>query len=198
VLKVGDHAPEIDAVTSTGERFVLSAQTAICTVVYFFPKAFTPGCTRETRNFTENHNELVLAGASIVGVSTDDGETQCEFARQTGATFPLVSDAGKRIGKAYDVLFPLIGIAKRVTYVIGADRTILAVFHDGFEVEPHRDGVLAFVHAYCDAVRAKSQELWSAALAASSTPTLAAPTALAVTAPTPTKAGAAAPMPSKS
>ncbi len=158
-----------------GERFVLSQQTSICTVVYFFPKAFTPGCTRETRNFTLNHNELVLAGASLVGVSTDDGETQCEFARQLGAPFPLISDTGKRIGKAYDVLFPLIGITKRVTFVIGADRTVLAVFHDGLEVEPHRDGVLAFVHAYCDAVRAKSRELWDAELAAATAPTVAMP-----------------------
>ena len=49
MLKVGDAAPPIDAVGSDGKRFVLYAQDSLCTVVYFFPKAFTPHCTAETK-----------------------------------------------------------------------------------------------------------------------------------------------------
>lgn len=164
MLKPGVLAPDIDATTTTGDRFVLSAQKSICTVVYFFPRAFTPGCTRETKTFAANHAELELAGASIVGVSTDDDDRQCEFARELAVPFPLISDADKRIGKAYGVLYPLIGIAKRVTFVIGAQRSVAAVFHDGLDTAPHRDGVLPFVHRYCEAVRAKSRELWNAQL----------------------------------
>ncbi len=164
MLNVGDTAPEIDATTTTGDRFVLSKQKAICTVIYFYPKAFTPGCTRETRTFAENHNELELAGASIIGVSTDDGSTQCDFAKSLGTPFPLIGDPDKTISRGFGVLWPLFGVAKRVTFVVGAERKVLAVFHHELKIGQHRDDVLKFVHDYCDAVRAEAQELWKKAL----------------------------------
>lgn len=168
MLQVGELAPDINAVTTTGDRFVLSEQTSICTVVYFFPKAFTPGCTKETRSFSDNYNEITLAGASILGISTDDRETQCDFAASVGAPFPLVGDSDKRIAKAYGVLWPLVGIAKRATFIIGADQKVLAVFHHELAIDKHRDDVLPFVHDYCDAVRVRSQELWRGVLTGSS------------------------------
>jgi peroxiredoxin len=160
VLKVGDIAPEIDATTTRGEKFVLSEQKAICTVIYFYPKAFTPGCTRETRAFAENHNEIMLAGAGIVGISTDDGSTQCDFAKAMGVPFPLIGDDDKRISRGFGVLWPLFGVAKRVTFVVGAERRIIALYHHELNVGQHRDDVLRFVHDYCDAVRAQAQSLW--------------------------------------
>ena len=94
MLNPGDTAPEIDALASDGKRFRLSAQAhKLCTVVYFFPKAFTPGCTKETRRFRDNYPELELAGASIVGISTDDHELQCSFAESLRAPFPLTARA---------------------------------------------------------------------------------------------------------
>src|SRR4051794_39192784 len=117
MLRVGDTAPPIDAVTSLGTRFVLAAQDGLCTVVYFFPKAFTPGCTREAKYFRDNQIELELAGASVVGISTDDNATQCRFAASVEARFPLIADADHAISRAYDVLWPIIGIAHRITYV---------------------------------------------------------------------------------
>src|SRR5689334_242822 len=113
MLRVGDVAPAIDATTTLGERFVLSDQQGLCTVLYFFPKAFTPGCTKETRSFTNNHAELALAGATVVGVSTDDYETQCAFAKSLQATFPILADADGSISRAYDVLWPILGVPKR-------------------------------------------------------------------------------------
>lgn len=89
-LKVGDRAPEINTKTSDGKPFVLSEQGGLCTVLYFFPKAFTPHCTKETRFFADNFNEILLAGANIVGISTDDADTQCKFAGDLGARFPLL------------------------------------------------------------------------------------------------------------
>ncbi len=146
MLKVGDTAPEIDAVTSTGERFVLSKQEGLCTVIYFFPKAFTPGCTVETKLFRGNHVELMLAGANVVGVSTDDLDTQCDFARSMQAPFPLIGDRDRSICRAYDVLWPLIGVAHRVTYVVSPAQRIEAVFHHELDVKAHRDDVLRFVN----------------------------------------------------
>jgi len=152
-LKVGDRAPEISAKTNKGTDFVLSQQTGLCTVVYFFPKAFTTHCTRETRTFSDNFNELLLAGANLVGVSTDEFDTQCRFAGELHVPFPLIADSDKRIAKDFDVLWPLVGLARRYTFVIGEDRQIEAIFHHEFDVQQHRDDVLTFVHARFEALR---------------------------------------------
>jgi peroxiredoxin len=154
VLNVGEIAPEIDAKTSRGDRFVLSQEAGLCTVLYFFPKAFTPGCTVETRLFRDNYNELALAGASIVGVSTDDLVTQCSFAESLRAPFPMVGDRDQSISRAFDVLWPMIGIARRVTYVIGPDRVVLAVFRHELFVKEHKNDVLKFVNERFRATRA--------------------------------------------
>src|SRR6185436_7834443 len=104
VLKAGDIAPEIDAITNDGARFRLSDQSSkLCTVVYFFPKAFTPGCTKETERFRDNFAELAIAGATLVGVSTDDFETQCRFAESVRAPFPMIGDGDKKISSTYGV-----------------------------------------------------------------------------------------------
>lgn len=154
-LKVGDQAPEIDAQTSDGSRFVLSQQEGLCTVVYFYPKAFTPICTMETAFFRENYNEIALAGANIVGVSTDPADTQCKFARASHLNFPLIADVDKRITKAYGVLWPVLGVAQRFTFVVSPEMRIDAIFHHELSAEKHRDDVLRFVHARFEAQRPK-------------------------------------------
>ena len=153
MLRVGDNAPPIDAVTSLGTRFVLAEQQGLCTVVYFFPKAFTPGCTREAKYFRDNQTELELAGASVVGISTDDNATQCRFAASVEARFPLIADADHTISRAYDVLWPIIGIAHRVTYVVSPDRVIEAMFRHELDAEAHRNDVLYFVNKKFRALR---------------------------------------------
>jgi peroxiredoxin Q/BCP len=154
MLRVGDPAPPIDAPTSLGNRFVLSEQEALCTVLYFFPKAFTPGCTRETKQFRDNHVELMLAGAVVVGISTDDHATQCSFAESLHAPFPMIADADAAISRSYDVLWPIVGLARRVTYVVSPGRVIEAVFHHELKVEEHRNDVLRFVNQKFRAARA--------------------------------------------
>jgi thioredoxin-dependent peroxiredoxin len=154
MLKVGEIAPEIRSVATDGSTFVLSKQKGLCTIVYFYPRAFTPNCTVETRRFRDNYTELMLAGASIVGVSTDDGKTQCRFAEEMRTPFPLIADQDKSISRAYDVLWPLLGMARRVTYIIGPDRTVLAQFRHELQVVKHRDEVLRFVHDRLNALRA--------------------------------------------
>jgi len=172
MLKVGDTAPPIDAVASNGKRFVLEEQAeSLCVVLYFFPKAFTPGCTAETKEFGKHYAELILAGASVVGVSTDDRDTQCRFATSLAAPFPMLGDHDRSICRAYKVLWPLIGVAHRITYVLSpvtispthpqaapnpahAGRapgspptrfTVEAVFRHELDIGAHRNDVLRFV-----------------------------------------------------
>ncbi len=142
----GQRAPEIDAVASNGQRFVLSEQAGLCTIVYFFPKAFTPGCTAETKLFRDSYVELLLAGANLVGVSTDDVKTQCEFASSTQVPFPIVPDADQKICRSYDVLWPVMNVARRITVIVLPDMTVDAVFHHEVQVSRHRDDVLRHVN----------------------------------------------------
>ena len=146
MLSPGDTAPNIDAPASNGTRFRLAAQSGkLCTVVYFFPKAFPPGCTAETRRFRDNFAELELAGASIVGISTDDHDVQCSFAESLRAPFPMIGDADRSIATAYGVLWPIIGRPRRVTFIVNALRVIDAVFQHEVQISKHRDDVLRFV-----------------------------------------------------
>jgi peroxiredoxin len=146
VLKPGDTAPDIDAKASDGTRFRLSEQQGkLCTVIYFFPKAFTPGCTAETKRFRDNYAELALAGAMIVGVSTDDHDTQCSFADSLRAPFPMIGDSDRSISEAYGVLWPVIGRPKRITFIVNPLRTIEAVFRHEVQIAKHRDDVIEHV-----------------------------------------------------
>jgi peroxiredoxin len=155
VLKVGTIAPEIDALATDGRKFVLSRQEGLCTIIYFYPAAFTPFCTAETKRFRDNYPELALAGATLVGVSPDDGATQCRFAESLKTPFPLLADPDRRISTEYDVVWPIVRWVQRVTYVISWDRVVLAAFHhELFGLERHRDDVLRFVHALRDGVPA--------------------------------------------
>lgn len=147
MLKVGDRAPEIDAIATTGERFLLSDPSARCTVVYFFPKAFTPGCTAEAKLFGKDHIELMLAGARVVGISTDDHTTQCKFAADVRAPFPMIADTDAKISNAFGVLWPLVKVAHRATFVIDPDRRIVAALRDDLSVVKHRDQALRAVDA---------------------------------------------------
>jgi peroxiredoxin len=146
MLKVGDVAPAINATTTSRERFVLSEMRGLCTVVYFFPKAFTPGCTAEAKTFRDNYIELQLAGANVVGISRDSLSTQCEFADAMKVPFPMIADADGAICRAYDVLYPLIGLAQRITYVINTAQIIEAAFRHHLDAKAHRDDVLRFVN----------------------------------------------------
>lgn len=146
MLKVGDIAPHIDAFANDGRRFRLVEQaTKLCTVIYFFPKAFTPGCTTETKRFRDNYGEIAMAGAALVGISTDDHDTQCRFAESLRAPFPMIGDHDKKISEAYGVLWPIIGRPKRVTFIVSPHRRIEAVFQHELQIVKHRDDVLLFL-----------------------------------------------------
>jgi peroxiredoxin len=146
MLPATSRAPEIDTIDNHGQRFRLSEQSKrLCTVLFFFPRAFTPGCSRETGAFRDSYAELQQLGAFIVGVSTDSAPTQCRFADVMSAPIPLIADSAGEITRAYDVKWPVLNVAKRVTFVIGPSRIILGTFHRELAIDKHHDEVLTFV-----------------------------------------------------
>ncbi|SRR6266542_3468836 len=145
MLKVGDRAPDFTAKTTAGDDVSLSRLRGRPVVIYFFPKAFTMGCTIETRQFRDNYADLRGLGAEVIGISADKFDAQCRFATDNKAPFPLVGDEDKRICEAYGILWPLIKIPQRITFVIDEDGVVQAVFHHEVQISRHLDDVRAFL-----------------------------------------------------
>ena len=137
MLQVGEPLPEFEAQTSDGCPIRTAALLGKPVVVFFFPRAFTPGCVRETKAFRDEYPGLARKGARIVGISTDPLDAQCRFAEWAGVPFPLVADATGAIAKAFGVLWPLVGVCKRVTFVADADGIVRNVFHHELRIDSH-------------------------------------------------------------
>ena len=143
--KVGEFAPEIGLPASDGKIFNLTDRKGRYTIVYFFPAAFTPGCTAESKRFRDNSAELAELNADVVGISTDTHARQCEFADSLRVKFPMVGDADGRVTRAYGVQWPIFTKARRVTFVVGPTQLIEAVFWHEVQVNKHLDDVVAFL-----------------------------------------------------
>jgi peroxiredoxin Q/BCP len=156
VLKVGAQAPDFTAEASTGQRLSLGELRGRYVVLYFYPKAFTPGCTLETRLFRDNYDEIRALGAEVVGVSVDDLATQCRFAAAQSVRFPLLSDPDLTIAGAYGVRWPLVPLDKRVTFVLDKNGVIRAVFRHEFQISRHLDDVVRFLRREMESGRSGS------------------------------------------
>jgi peroxiredoxin Q/BCP len=148
VLKVGEMAPDFSGTAQDGRTVKLSELRGKRAVLFFFPKAFTTGCTIETRQFRDHYTELAALGAEVIGLSVDSSEKQCEFASSEGVPFPMLGDPSRNIGRSYGVLWPLLGVARRVTYVVGPDGRIEAAFHHELQVGKHLADVRRHLQAH--------------------------------------------------
>lgn len=144
-MKFGEPVPEIDAPTTHGTRFQLSAQRGKYVVLYFYPRAFTPGCTMETKQFRDHYDELSALGAEVVGISTDDHTVQCDFAAQTQAKFPLIADPKAVIVSAFGAKWPLLSLAQRVTVVVDPEGKLAGYFHHELLVSKHVNDVVTLL-----------------------------------------------------
>lgn len=144
MLSVGEAAPNFSARTTDGQVLTLSELRGRPIVIYFFPHAFTPGCTAETRRFRDNYDDLRAFGAEVIGISTDDYEKQCKFAAAEKVKFPLIADKGAEIQSLYGVKRPILKSNRRVTYIIDEEGVIAAMFHHEFQVLRHMDDVRQF------------------------------------------------------
>jgi len=153
-LPVGDKAPAFTTRAAlAGKEFGFSLSAALAkgpVVLYFYPKAFTQGCTLEANAFAEAMPKFKAAGASVIGMSNDDIATLKRFSREECRdAFPVGVASAKLIG-AYDVA---IGgsasgsvMSSRTSYVIAPDGRILAV-HSNADYRGHVEKTLAAVRA---------------------------------------------------
>ncbi|MEY2476327.1 MAG: thioredoxin-dependent peroxiredoxin [Actinomycetota bacterium] len=143
-MRPGDVAPEFDLPTQDGSRLRLSdALQDGPVVLFFYPRAMTPGCTKESCHFRDLAAEFAAAGAQRVGISVDDVGRQQKFADKHGFDFPLLSDPDRTVAKAYGVKRPGPLMNARATFVIGEDGRVVEVIKSEVNMDTHADKALA-------------------------------------------------------
>ncbi len=152
-LKVGANAPEFDvngALKGETIRVRLSEMLRQGPLVlYFYPKAFTSGCTIEAQLFAENMDAFQSSGANVLGMSGDDIDTLKKFSSgPCGGKFAVAADQDQSVMKSYQAVHRLFGsFANRVSYVITPDQKVFFV-HEGSDPEQHVSRTLAAVKAW--------------------------------------------------
>ena len=141
MLPVGSIAPDVLFRLHNGTSTRLSDLRGQHVVLYFYPKDFTWGCTRQACSFAEHYQEIVARNAVLVGISADTIESHQRFALRHQLPFQLASDPDLAIARSYDVL--ALGFRRlRATYVIDGQGIIRGVVHHEIIVENHWKSVV--------------------------------------------------------
>jgi peroxiredoxin Q/BCP len=133
--------PDVELEAHTGEK--ISPARVPRAVVYFFPKAFTQGCIRETIRFNELYQRFRERGYEVFGVSTDGVETLKKFAEKYKVQFKLLSDKDGRLASRLGILRPT-GTAERVTYILN-DGKVVHILKGLRSAEEHADKALELI-----------------------------------------------------
>jgi peroxiredoxin Q/BCP len=127
-LSVGDKAPDFTLSDDTGSSVTLSDLRGRKVVVYFYPAAMTPGCTKQACDFTDSLDSLRAHGYEVLGISPDKPEKLAKFRARDGLTITLLSDPEKKVMQEYGAFGEKMMYGKKVTGVI---RSTLVVDEDG-------------------------------------------------------------------
>jgi peroxiredoxin Q/BCP len=151
-LAEGDAAPAFTLATNGGGTVSLADFRGRPLVLYFYPRADTPGCTREAKEFSALETEFADAGVAVLGVSADPVNKLDAFTRKHGLTVPLASDESHRMLSDYGVWVEksmygrsFMGV-ERATFLIGPEGRIARIWPK-VKVEGHADAVLAAARA---------------------------------------------------
>jgi len=126
--KAGDPAPPFQGQDQEGQTVKLADFTGKKAVLlYFYPKDFTGGCTKEACGFRDRLGDLQTNNVQVIGVSFDSAESHKKFITEYKLNFPLLADTEGKIVAAYDTKMPLIKMSKRVSFLIGTDGKIIHV-----------------------------------------------------------------------
>ena len=146
MLKEGDKAPVFKVLTDSGEEFDLAAHQNERIVLYFYPRADTPGCTIEACEFRDTAKKFVKKGVTVLGVSPDTTKAQSKFKEKFELNFTLLADDNKAIANLYGVMKEknmygkkVMGVA-RTTFVIEGGK-IVKIFNN-VKAEGHAEEVL--------------------------------------------------------
>ena len=149
-MKVNDKAPEFTLPDQNGEEISLKQYRGKYVVLYFYPRADTPGCTIEACEFRDSYKKMQKSGAILLGISPDTSKAQNKFAEKFDLPFTLLADADKKVANAYQTVKEknmygkkVMGVA-RMTFIIGPDGKIIHIF-DKVKPEGHAEQVLEYL-----------------------------------------------------
>lgn len=144
-VKEGAVAPTFEALDQNGAMVRLAdLRGRSWVVLYFYPKDDTPGCTAQACSLRDGHAALQAAGAVILGVSADGTASHKAFAEKFHLPFSLLADPDQRIIRAYGVKMPLLGFARRITFLIDPQGLVRKVITDT-RTKDHDRQVLALL-----------------------------------------------------
>ncbi len=124
-LKAGQPAPRFRLMDQNGNEFSLETRLGKgWTVLYFYPKAGTPGCTTQACAFRDAVRSILDQNAEVYGISTDDVDNLSRFHRKYKLNFTLLSDPQAKVTEAYGVRLPVLNMAKRWTFILDPDLII--------------------------------------------------------------------------
>lgn len=136
-IKVGDRAPDFKLPDASGRTVSLSDFRGKNVVLFFYPKDFTPGCTKEACSFRDHYEVFKEAGAEVIGISSDSPASHKRFAASFNLPFVLLSDRNDQVRKAFGVPSTLGIIPGRVTYVLDKEGVVRHIFSSQFQAAKH-------------------------------------------------------------
>jgi peroxiredoxin Q/BCP len=149
-VNVNDKAPEFTLQDENGKEVSLKGLRGKVVVLYFYPRADTPGCTVEACEFRDTYKQMQKTGAVLLGISPDTPQAQKKFQEKFKLPFSLLADADKKVADAFGVLQmknmygkKIMGIV-RTTFIIGPDGRIQHIFPK-VKAEGHAGEVLAYL-----------------------------------------------------
>jgi peroxiredoxin Q/BCP len=117
-------------------------------VLFFYPAALSPGCTKESCHFRDLKSEFDRLGAQPVGISMDSAERQAEFAQKNSLDYPLLADVDGEVARQFGVKRSLNFLkVKRASFVIGQDRRVREIITSEVSMNAHADRALAALRA---------------------------------------------------
>jgi peroxiredoxin Q/BCP len=130
-VNVGDVAPLFSTATSEGKTFDLSSRKGQgWTVLFFYPKAETPGCTKQACAFRDSIGKIRAVGAEVFGISADTVEAQAKFREHHHLAFTLLADPDAKIIEKYGVKMPLLKMSKRWTFILDKELKVRSIDKD--------------------------------------------------------------------
>lgn len=141
-LAVSDPAPNFTLPSTSGTDFTLEDHQGKALVLYFYPKDFTGVCTKEACSFRDQFSAFRDLDVEVLGISRDDLETHHRFKEKYELPFELLADTSGKVTKQYKVAIPIIGMPRRITYVLDKEHKITAVIEDMFNAETHIEQAL--------------------------------------------------------
>jgi peroxiredoxin Q/BCP len=143
--KAGDTAPSFEGTDQDGKTVKLADFAGKKNVLlYFYPKDFTGGCTKEACGLRDRMGELQTNNVEVIGVSFDSADSHKKFIAQYNLNFTLLADPDGKIVDLYDVKMPMMKMAKRVSFLIGTDGKIVHVT-DAMNPQTHFDEMSAAI-----------------------------------------------------